>query len=152
MNQLRVAKKSLYEIEVNDRGDTISFNIEDPTLPLRLEKAYEETNKIADRCKKQLILIDKKEATKSKNAIMNNKEREKLQTYEKMYQDMRGAMDKFLGEGACQKIFGDVNYLTMYDELMEALQPHLEKMGLNANSFARSIEKKYGAKDETVLK
>lgn len=60
------SKKSLYEIEVNDLGDTISFNIEDPTLPLRLEKAYEETNKIADRCKKQLILIDKKEATKSK--------------------------------------------------------------------------------------
>lgn len=151
MNKLRVAKKSLYEIEVNDAGETIGFNIEDPSLPLRAERAYEEVNKIADRCKMEIALIHKQEDKKVKGAMLSNNGRKELEAYNKMYQDMRKAMDGFLGEGACQKIFGDTNYLTMHDELFEALKPHLEAIGLTAESFKESIKKKYGAEDEATL-
>lgn len=151
MNKLRVEKKNVYEIEVNDNGDTISFNIEDPSLPLRMEKAYEDIKKIADHCKKELLLIEKKPDKKNKGSLMSCNERENLRAYQKMFTDMRNAMDGFLGEGACQKIFGKEDYLTMYDELFEALQPHFDKIGLNTQSFKKSIEAKYRDLDEDVL-
>lgn len=151
MNKLRVEKKNVYEIEVNDQGETISFNIEDPSLPLRMEKAFEDIQKISDRCKKELLLIEKKPDKKNKGSLMSNNERENLKLYQKMFKDMRAAMDVFLGEGACQKIFGSEDYLSMYDELFEALKPHFEKIGLNSQSFKKSIESKYGSQDEDVL-
>lgn len=151
VNSLRVAKKNLYEIEVNDAGETIGFNVEDPSLPLRAERAMEEINKIANRCKMEISLIEKQEDKKQKGAIMSSKSRKQLEAYNNMYQDMRLAMDTFLGEGACEKIFGSTNYLTMYDELFEALQPHFDRIGLSVESFKKSIKEKYGKRNEDVL-
>ena len=39
MNKIRVQNKHQYIIEVNDDGDTISFNVDDPTLPLKFDNA-----------------------------------------------------------------------------------------------------------------
>lgn len=150
MNKLRVAKKNEYAIEVNDDGETISFNIEDPSLPLRAEKAFDEIKKIESNLKAELLIIDKKED--SKGDILTRRNRETLEAYDKAFNDMRKAMDQFLGKGACKKIFGDTNYLTMFDDLFEQLTPHFEKMGISATSFIESIKKKYGNdEDEEIL-
>ena len=134
-----------------DAGDTIEFNIEDPTLALRAEKAKQDVMKIADRCKLEISVIEKQTDSKAKGNILTKKQREQMEAYDKMYRDMRKAMDTFLGQGACQKIFGDTNYLTMYDELFEALQPHFEKMGLNAESLKDSIVRKYQQVEEATI-
>lgn len=144
VNKLRVAKKNEYRIEVNDQGDTISFNIEDPSFYLRLEKVYEDIKKLESQAKAEIIVIQKKEDIKRKGKLMSDNETKILQIYDKMYRDMRNAMDEFLGVNACKKIFGDTNYLTMYDDLFEQLGPHFEKMGMNAAGFIDSIKKKYG--------
>lgn len=152
MNKLRVAKKNEYTIEVNDNGDTISFNIEDPTLPLRIEKAHEEINKILDNCKGSILVIEKKKDTKKKNAMLSANEKAVLEIYNNTFTEMRKAMDQILGKGGCRKIFGDTNYLTMFDDLFESLEPHFEKMGISTASFIESIKNKYDdSDDEDVL-
>lgn len=152
VNKLRVAKKNEYIIEVNDKGETISFNIEDPSLYLRMEKAFEDVKKLESQAKAEILVIQNKENNKRKGKLLSENELKILQTFDKMYKDMRIAMDVFLGKGACQKIFGDTNYLTMYDDLFEQLTPHFENMGMNAASFADSIKNKYGNhEDEETL-
>jgi len=146
-NTLRVAKKSEYVIEVNDIGETISFNIEDPSLPLRAEKTYDDLRKITNDLKIEIAMIEKNNDNSS-GSILTKKNKAILQAYDSTFKMMRKIMDQFLGRGACQKIFGDSNYLTMYDELFEQLTPHFEKMGINSTAFIESIEKKYGDNDE----
>lgn len=153
MNKMRVAKRNEYVIEVNDAGETISFNLEDPSLPLQAEKAFEDINRIFERLKGEIVVIDKKgDMTKTKGKLMSNHQRQILEAYDKAYKDTRNAMDKFLGKGACQKIFGDSNYLSMYDELFEALEPHYEKLGIIGSNFVETIKKKYDTNidDETL--
>ena len=70
----------------------------------------------------------------------------------KMFQDMRKVMDNFLGENACQKIFGNRNYITMYDDLFEQLEPHFEKMKLNAELFKKQIQQKYTQDQDDILR
>lgn len=151
-NKLRVAKKNEYVIEVNDNGDTISFNIEDPTLPLRAEKAHEEINRILEKCKGDILVVSKRQDIKNKNGLLSTNGKATLEIYNNTFTEMRKAMDQFLGKGACKKIFGDTNYLSMFDDLFEELMPHLEKIGIGAESFSEAIKKKYGdSKDEDVI-
>ena len=58
---------------------------------------------------------------------------------------MRAAIDEFAGPGASNKIFGDKNYLEMFNDFMEEMQPHLEKMELKGIDVRKKIEEKYGA-------
>ena len=53
---------------------------------------------------------------------------------------------------SCQKIFGDRNYVEMYDDLFEALAPHFEKMKLNTEGITARIKAKYSKKDDGVLR
>ncbi len=145
-NKLRIENENKYEIEVNDDGETISFNIDDPSLMLKVEKAYEDVNKISNFAKSEMALISKRKDIPGKILSKNN--RDTLRIYDKMYNDMRKAMDGLLGKGACQKIFGDTNYLNMFDDLFKELIPHFENMGLNAEKFIDSIKSKYAVSDE----
>ena len=83
--------------------------------------------------------------------ILTNTEREIQEFAVKCFKDMRNAFDEFLGKNGCQKIFGDKNYVSMYDDLIEALEPHFEKMGLNAKKLKKEVIDKYKDKDEEVL-
>ena len=60
-------------------------------------------------------------------------------------------MDEFLGAGGVQKIFGDRNYPDMYNDLFDALKPHLEKIGISSKKSIERIEQKYSESDEDVL-
>ena len=75
-----------------------------------------------------------------------------MEAYRKAFKEMRAAMDCFLGDGACQKIFGDRNYLEMFNDLFDALKPHLEKMEINSQGILERIKAKYGKKDDGVLR
>lgn len=145
MEQLRIAKRNIYEIEVNDRGETIQFDMEDIELPFKCQEAMEEVAKIQSNLKAKLLLIQKKEDRKKKNSVYSDNQLAMLKLYKETFAAMRAAMDKFLGAGACQKIFGDRNYLEMYDDLFEQLEPHLKKMELTADGIRKRIESKYGS-------
>ena len=149
-NKLRIEKKNIYTIEVNDNGDTIEFDLEDIELPLKLNEAFMSVDRITNSLKQKEIAISKKEVIKK--GIMTNVEEERIKAYRDAFKEMRKAMDCFLGKGACQKIFGNRNYPDMYDDLFEQLQPHLEKMKIKSENIAKKIEEKYSNSDKKVLK
>lgn len=150
MNTIRVKNINEYIIEVNDDGDTISFNLEDPELMLKLDKTYQDIRRIQSHAKAQELVIKKHQDEKTDGILSKNDKALALLAV-KMFKEMREIMDGFLGENACQKIFGDRNYVTMYDDLFAQLEPHFAKMKLNAESFKKEIEKKYSQEETDGL-
>ena len=152
MNSIRIPKKDIYTIEVNDNGDTIEFDLADIEMPFKYERALSEVNRIYRELQAKLVIIEKKEDHHIDGEIMTANERAKLEAHTSAFKAMRIAVDSFMGQGACQKIFGDRNYLEMYDDLFEQLAPHFEKMKLNSEGIAERIKAKYSAKDDGVLR
>lgn len=152
MNSFRIEKRDIYTIEVNDQGETIEFDLVDIELAFKAERAFSEVSRIANDLKAKLVIIGKQEDHPQKGKLMTKNEEAVVNAYREAFKQMRVAMDAFLGEGACQKIFGDRNYLEMYDDLAKALEPHFEKMKLNSDGISERIKAKYSRKDEGVLK
>ena len=69
-----------------------------------------------------------------------------------MFERNRQIMDDFFGcPGAMQKLFGDANYMDMYDDLFEQVEPHFEAMQLNTETIKERLKKKYQKKQNDVL-
>ena len=152
MESIRIAKKDVYTIEVNDNGETIEFDLLDIELPFKCDRAFRDVSRIESELKAKLVIIDKQQDHKQKDTIMTKNEEARLTAYREAFKEMRVAMDGFLGDGACQKIFGDRNYIEMYTELAEALEPHLEKMEISTAGIAKRIKAKYSKRDDGVLR
>ena len=152
MNSIRIEKKDIYTIEVNDNGDTIEFDLVDIELPFKCERALNEVNRIYRDLRAKLVIIEKQEDHRIDGEVITANEKARLGAHRHAFKEMRVAMDAFLGQGACQKIFGDRNYVEMYDDLMEALEPHLEKMKLNTEGISARIKAKYSKKNDGVLR
>ena len=89
---------------------------------------------------------------KETKGILSQNTRKLLEAEVKACKDLRGVFDEFLGEGACKKIFGDANYLGMFQDLMEQLEPHFAIMKLDAEHYKKAVEEKYKEdEDEDVL-
>ena len=149
MEQLRIQRNNLYIIEVNDEGDTITIDIEDVELPLKYQRMMEKIQKLQQQVKGKTYIQDKNK--KDGDFVFNKKEVESLEEISDVYKQMRSALDKFFGDGACQKIFGDVNYWGMFEDLFEQLEPHFKNLNLKADTFSKSIKEKYKVKDNDVL-
>lgn len=148
MNSLRVTNKDLYVIEVNDNGDTIEIAKNDVDLPLKVQKCYDDIQKIIKKLE-SMEKIEKGE--KADDAIFSDGELEEFKTFSDCYVAMRKAMDRLLGEGACQKIFGDNNWVEMFDDLFEALEPHLKAIGVgDIDKTIEAVDKKYSDKEEVL--
>ena len=152
MNSIRIEKKDVYTIEVNDLGETIEFDLVDIELPFKCDRALSEVNRIYKELQAKLVIIEKKEDRQIDGEFMTVNEKAKLEAHKTAFKAMRVAMDAFLGEGACQKIFGDRNYVEMYDDLFEQLAPHFEKMKLNSEGITERIKSKYSKKNDGVLR
>ena len=148
-NSIRVRSESEYVIEVNDKGETISFDITDPGLATRAFEAFEKVDQLFEKFQAKAEEIDKMPdediQTSFENEVrISKKLKEGSLLLQDLYPEARAAMDTFLGEGACQKIFGDKNFSMMFDQLTEQLKPHLDKMGLNAKKIQDDVMKKHG--------
>lgn len=158
MEQLRIHRKDIYEIEVNDNGDTLTFAMGDLQLPFLLNEAYEEISKIQDWFKQKITVINKQQDSKAKNSAMTRNQIAVMNAQKEAFANMRKAMDKFLGEGGCQKVFGDANYLEMYNDLFDELTKkgedglsHLDRMKISSDSISKRIEEKYKTVKNQVI-
>lgn len=149
MEKLNLKKENTYEIEVGDKGETIVFHMDDLELPFKWNDAFLECQKMTENLKRQIKVIEKKE--NKPYGLLTTQDEEVRKLYKKTFSQMRTIMDGILGKGGCQKIFGDNNYLSMFNDLFDALQPHFEKMGLSMGASVEAIEKKYGNVDGSVL-
>lgn len=137
MEKLRVEKDNVYKIEVNDKGECIEFDLLDIELPIKLINASEEL-------KKQKRIYNGK--IKSLNKQENNPKNLMLKQYEldkEFCQTMRKVLDSFLGENACQKIFGNTNRIGMFDDFFIQLEPHLDKIAINVEKIKENLLEKY---------
>lgn len=151
VNSIRVKNKDAYIIEVNDNGDTIEFDVTDIELPFRVDRAYKAANDALKWLKSQQVIISKKQDTAKKGDIMTTKERATLEAYRECFKKMRAAVDELAGEGASQKIFGDHNYLEMFNDFMKEMEPHFDKMEIKSVDIGKKIEEKYSDKAEDEI-
>lgn len=159
MNKLRINRTDIYEIEVNDNGDKIRFDLKDVDLPFKLQRAFDGAKKAQKELEKKIAQIAQQEDSKGEDDLLSANEFALAEARSEAFASMRKAMDEFLGEGGCQKIFGDTNYIDMYDDLFDELskpqedgKSHLEHMELSAAGIRKRIEDKYGNQQSGVLK
>lgn len=151
---LSIKRKDIYTIRIYDEkgnytGNDLEFNLSDINLVLKYNNAIEEIKKIKNHIKMQEIIINKRQDVPGEFLSKNQKDLHLL--YSNAYKDMRKAMDKFLGKNGCQKIFGDIDYIEMFDDLIEWLKPEFEKMGLNMENIKNRIKEKYSTKKDNVI-
>ena len=150
---IELKNKNLYRIDIirdgKKTGEQLVFNLADVDLTLKYVEAYEKIDKIENNIKMQEVIISKRQDVPGKYISKNTRDLHTL--YSKSFKEMREAMDKFLGKGGCQKVFGDTNYIGMYDDLFEALKPELDKMNIKMESFTNRIISKYSMGKDNVI-
>ena len=142
-NILRIGIK---DIEGNDTGEHLEFDMEDIELPLRLNECEARHRKNLEFLKMQFVIIDKKEDKKGK-FILSWKEEEKLKVLQEFYKRETEALDLFLGENGTKKLLnGRKPYYSMYEDISEILEPIMPKLKLRADDIANKIKEKYSNK------
>ena len=150
--KIRVKSETLFSIEVNDKGECIYIDTADIGLQAKLVECFDEVEKETvsfDKKEKEIIQKIKQEE-KQEGELYTENERKYIKMQQDFYQKCRNALDKFLWEGACQKIFGDANYPKMFIDLFEQLEPHFKKMGINKKRMQENLYNKYLKKGNTL--
>lgn len=160
MSGIRVKSKDLFRIEVNDNGEFIQFDLSDVSLNFRCYEAIDRINKI----KKDVIEKERELLEKISKENIEDYDTEAKREYAKLQNDtfnrMREAMDYFLGEGACQKIFGNYNNFDMFDLLIEEFekprkelngQSYFDKMKITSNNVQQRLMEKYSKNKKAVI-
>ena len=159
---IKLKKRNIYRVGIVDEDGNkkldnngkelyLEFDLEDITTADKYNKCLELNKKALSDLQSEIIVINKKQDVKGKGFLTRN-EQAKVNALKKYYEETEKAMDLFLGEGGTQKIFGDVRYLTMFDDLGEMLKPILPNLKINVDSIEKQIREKYKVKDEDVLK
>lgn len=142
-NILRIGIK---DIEGNDTGEHLEFDMEDIELPLRLNECEARHRKNLEFLKMQFVIIDKKEDKKGK-FILSWKEEEKLKVLQEFYKREMEALDLFLGQNGTNKLLnGRKPYYSMYEDINDMLVPILPKLKLKADDIVNKIKEKYSNK------
>lgn len=137
MEKLRVEKDNVYKIEVNDKGEYIEFDLLDIELPIKLINASEELEK------QKAIHEQKVEELKKENLEPKENMLKQYEIDKEFCQTMRNVLDNLFGEGASQKIFGDTNRITMFNDFFTQLEPHLDKIIINVEQVKKDLIEKY---------
>lgn len=146
MENLRVQKKDIYKIQVNNKGEYIEFDLADISLRAKCYDALDELENIAKSFEEKYKTIET--------------DKELAHIEKEMFEKMRNAMDVFLGKGACQKIFGDRNYYEMFNDLIKELnkkrpelngKSHMDMLELNSEKIKNRIISKYAKNSKNVI-
>ena len=151
MEKIRIQRDELYTIEISDDGKVITLDPLDTDFPMRIDKAFREIEKNNDLLQQRFVVIDKQE-DKMRHGIYSQNDYEKLEAYHNYNVKNREIFDNLFGEGTCQALFGESNYIGMYNDLIDALQPHIEKVYGNVSDIREYIKRKYSKKSDDVLR
>ena len=135
--EIKRDRQDFYRLQINDSDDYIEFDLTDISLPEKILDASENIMTMDTEYQKK-----KEEIYKSGKSEMEQI-KEIIRLESKACQSMRKEFDSFLGEGACQKIFGDKNYYCMFLRLFDSLEPHFKKMEINLKKGKEILANKY---------
>lgn len=127
MDKIRLGSKTKVSIEVNDQGETISFDFGDPSFLNNAQTMMTEAERIEKEFTELGNFLEDYTEEEATDKMMDENMIALGEGFTRFYKELRETMDIFLGVGASQKIFGDDNYFTMFDDLFEAIEPYLDK-------------------------
>lgn len=131
MNQIRLGSKTKITLEVNDKGETISFDFADPAFLHKAQQMALKAQQIEKDFNKQFEGIGEAIEASTDDDLADEMLTDSMIAvgagFAEFYQKLRTSIDSFLGEGASQKIYGDDNYFNMFNDLFEELQPYLDQ-------------------------
>lgn len=137
----------------DDQGNEVclEFNLGDIELPLKYNKCINLINQARNKLKAQFIIIDKRQDKKGKHLLSSNEEA-KVKAVHQFYKEMEEAMDIFLGENGTRKYLnGKKPYWEMFDDINEALKPHMSKLQITADNMLNRIKEKYNVEEKKVI-
>ena len=139
-------EEDYYKLEVNDKGDYIEIDTTDIGWIERLmentEQAY--NNDIRYTNEVNEILANNNLTDLEKTKILFEKENQYFKTMNKLF-------DSFLGKGACDKIFQGKKSYGQYTKLLNALEPHFNKMVVNRSKAKSKLAQRYLKRDSDTL-
>ena len=138
-------------IAKDEKGNEIyiEFVLGDVDLPLNYNKCITKINEAEKKLKAQIIVIDKKQDTKKKGALLSSNNEAKAKALKEFYKQLQEAMDLFLGEGGTAKFLnGRKPYFEMFDDLSEALEPFKDKLKLTMSDMTNRLKSKYKLKEK----
>ena len=144
--EIKRDREDFYILEVNDNGDTIKFDLTDLMLPQKIVSASKEILKIDKEYQEETLKIFEDEKLTDEDKI-----EKALEIEIKKCLKLRKQFDSFLGEGACQKIFGDRNCREMFLEFFDELEPHFKKMEIKQEKAKKRLIEKYLPKKSDVM-
>lgn len=145
-NSIRINNDDVYRIEVNDKGEYIEFNLLDIDLPFKFVNCGEQLTKKQEEYFETVSKIREKYSDDMETQIKEIHEIDNA-----FCSELRKIFDNLLGEGACQKIFGNINTVGMYNKLFDKLLPHFEKMELKHEKVQKEVYEKYMPKEKDVI-
>lgn len=149
-----IVKIGIKDPEGKDTGVTITFDLEDFDLPLNMNKSDAMHKKNEESLKYAFMIIDKKE-DKTGKFLLSWKEEEKIKELKSFYEKEIKALDLLIGEGKTREILnamGRKPYYTMFNDIMELLDPELPVIDQTADKLIDKIKDKYHISEEEVLK
>lgn len=131
MNKIRLGSKTKITLEVNDQGETISFDVGDPSFLNNAQQMALKAQRVEKDFAERFKDIDKKIETSTDEELTDRMLEDDMievgKGFTEYFSELRKAIDAFLGEGASQKIYGDDNYYEMFNDLFDALKPYIDK-------------------------
>lgn len=160
MSGIRVKSQDLFRIEVNDKGEYIEFDLSDVSLNFRCYESIDKINNIIKEASEKEKQIFAKIVEEDIEDYDTESKREYAKLQNDTFAKMREAMDYFLGDGACQKIFGDYNNFDMFDLLIEEFEKpreeldgksYFDKMQITSTNLQQRLMQKYNKNKKAVI-
>lgn len=147
-----ILRLKIKDVEGNDTGNYLEFNLEDIELPLRYQELLEKDKNNRAYLRNQFAIIEKKQDHKGKKLLSSNEE-EKIKAMIDFYKKEVEVYNMFLGENGVEKLLNgrQLSWGTLeeIDEIIaNGIMPQLK---INAENIKNKIVKKYSNKRDDVI-
>ena len=137
----------------NKTGDSLTFNLTDIELPLKLQKLYEEDRKITDWFNKEIVIINKRQDRQEKGHLFSKNKEDEINAANKYIKEEARIFDEFLGKDGVKKLLHGrpLGWDTLHEIdliVKNQITPYLNQ---NVLDFKKIIKEKYGVETNDVL-
>lgn len=147
-----VIKIEIHDEDDKDTGEFLTFDLEDVSTALNWQECVEAHKRNVAYIKNQQVIISKKQDHKGKKPLSSNEE-EFAKSVREFYEREIKALDMFIGEGKTEtilKVMGRKPYLSMFQDIMEMIEPIFPVIEKAYKDFKVEIEKKYKVEDDIL--
>ena len=151
-----ILRIGIKDIEGNDTGEHLEFDLTDIELPLLYQELLEKDKKHKAWLRNQLLIIEKRQDVKGKKLLSKNEE-DGLRALNEFFNKEKELYNLFLGERGVEKLLNGRklgwNSLEEIDEIIEKqILPHLD---LSMTRITDKVKEKYSQavdRNKEVLK